>query len=100
MFFGPVEVKDGDRFYIQDGKNLVVAYPPYEVAPYAAGVVTFAIPLDGLSDILAVDIKYHLRTLKIKLKSIYFSRLKCYNKFSQRGLHKLVESLLFKYFER
>lgn len=57
MFFGPVEVKDGDRFYIQDGKNLVIAYPPYEVAPYAAGVVTFAIPLDGLSDILAVDIK-------------------------------------------
>ena len=37
MFFGPVEVKDGDRFYIQDGKNLVIAYPPYEVAPYAAG---------------------------------------------------------------
>jgi hypothetical protein len=57
MFFGPVEVKDGDRFYIQDGKNLVIAYPPYEVAPYAAGVVTFAIPLDGLSDIFAVDIK-------------------------------------------
>ena len=51
-FFGPVEVKDGDKFYF-DGKVLVVTYAPYEVAPYAAGVVSFVVPADGLSDILA-----------------------------------------------
>ncbi len=50
-FFGPVEVKDGDKFYF-DGKVLVVTYAPYEVAPYAAGVVSFIVPADSLSDIL------------------------------------------------
>ena len=50
-FFGPVEVKDGDKFYF-DGKVLVVTYAPYEVAPYAAGVVSFSVPADSLSDIL------------------------------------------------
>ena len=63
-FFGPVEVKDCDKFYFDgkvlkdgdkfyfDGKVLVVTYAPYEVAPYAAGVVSFIVPADSLSDIL------------------------------------------------
>ncbi len=55
-FFGPVEVKDGDQFYF-DGKVLVITYAPYEVAPYAAGVVTFVIPAGQLSDIMADNVK-------------------------------------------
>lgn len=51
MFFGPVEVKDGDKFYF-DGKALVIVYAPYEVAPYAAGIVRLEVPADGLKDIL------------------------------------------------
>lgn len=51
MFFGPVEVKDGDKFYF-DGKALVIVYVPYEVAPYAAGIVRLEVPADGLADIL------------------------------------------------
>lgn len=57
MFFGPVEVKDGDLFYFNENGDLVIAYEPYEVAPYAAGIVRFTIPAAQLADILAVEIK-------------------------------------------
>lgn len=56
MFYAPVEVKDGDSFYI-NGSALVITYPPYEVAPYAAGIIKFNVPLNELADILAVNIK-------------------------------------------
>lgn len=41
-------------FYL-DGQNLVVVFPPYQVAPYAAGVVEFKIPLANLRNIARGD---------------------------------------------
>jgi len=35
-----------------DGTNLVLLFPPYQVAPYAAGAQTVSIPLEQLRDIL------------------------------------------------
>lgn len=57
MFFGPVEVKNGDTFYFNKNGDLVIAYEPYEVAPYAAGIIRFTIPCTQLEDILAVEVK-------------------------------------------
>jgi hypothetical protein len=36
-----------------DGANLIFYFPPYQVAPYAAGTQTVSIPLRQLADVLA-----------------------------------------------
>ncbi len=56
MFYAPVTVKDGDLFYFNENGELVIAYAPYEVAPYAAGIVRFTIPTAEIADILAVSV--------------------------------------------
>lgn len=38
--------------YAIDGKNLILIFPPYQVAPYAAGTQTVTVPLSQLKDIL------------------------------------------------
>jgi hypothetical protein len=38
--------------YSIEGNNLVLIFPPYQVAPYAAGTQTVSIPLSQLSEIL------------------------------------------------
>ena len=38
--------------YAIEGKDLILIFPPYQVAPYAAGTQTVAIPLAQLSEIL------------------------------------------------
>ncbi len=45
---------DADNFqdFALDGKNLVLIFPPYQVAAYAAGPQTIKIPLSQLKDIL------------------------------------------------
>jgi hypothetical protein len=40
-----------EAFFL-DGTSLVIIFPPYAVAPYAAGPQTLAIPLAQLQDIL------------------------------------------------
>lgn len=38
--------------FVIDGSNLVILFPPYQVAPYAAGTFEIRIPLSQLSDML------------------------------------------------
>lgn len=45
------EYFDPDNFYLTD-EDLVIFYQPYDIAPWAAGVPTFKLPLEGLKDIL------------------------------------------------
>lgn len=40
-----------------EGNELHIFFPPYQVAAYAAGAFDVAIPLSGLSDILAPDVQ-------------------------------------------
>jgi len=42
---------DGQNFYITDNADLVIVYPPYAVAPYAAGTIEFIIPVSQVADI-------------------------------------------------
>ncbi len=56
-FFADVVVNDSDRFYFDSNGSLVITYAPYEVAPYAVGIVNFTIPQAEIADILAVEIK-------------------------------------------
>ena len=39
------------NFYITDNADLVIVYPPYAVAPYAAGTIEFIIPVSQVADI-------------------------------------------------
>ncbi|MEK7108977.1 MAG: RsiV family protein, partial [Patescibacteria group bacterium] len=40
-----------------DGDSLHIFFPPYQVAPYAAGTFDITIPLSSLGDILAPDVR-------------------------------------------
>lgn len=51
VFFGKVEVNGTEDFYITDNAELVIVYPPYAVAPYAAGTIEFIIPVSKIADI-------------------------------------------------
>lgn len=42
-------INDDVKFYIRDG-NLVIYYGQYEIAPYAAGIPEFNIPLEKFAD--------------------------------------------------
>lgn len=44
-------IKDNQQFYLQDN-NLVIYFELYEIAPYAAGIPKFEIPLKELKDVL------------------------------------------------
>lgn len=44
------------RNFVIDGNILRIFFPPYQVAPYAAGTFEVSVPLSGLSDILAPDV--------------------------------------------
>ena len=46
-----VEVNGTENFYITDNADLVIVYPPYAVAPYAAGTIEFIIPVSQVADI-------------------------------------------------
>lgn len=48
-------IKSNQSFYLQD-ENLVIYYPPYEIAPYAAGFVTFKIPIEKIKDIYKLEL--------------------------------------------
>jgi hypothetical protein len=54
-------IKDNQQFYLQDN-NLVVYFELYEIAPYAAGIPKFEIPLKELKDVL--NEKYRESLLK------------------------------------
>ncbi|HRH55333.1 MAG TPA: RsiV family protein [Candidatus Paceibacterota bacterium] len=49
--------KDAINFqsFAIDGENLVLVFPPYQVAPYAAGTQEVSIPLSQLSEILKLE---------------------------------------------
>ncbi|MBD7910998.1 WG repeat-containing protein [Clostridium cibarium] len=44
-------IKIDEGFYI-DENNLYIYFPPYEIGPYAAGVVTFKIPFNEIENII------------------------------------------------
>lgn len=50
-YFDKIEITGDENFYINDNAELVIVYPPYDVAPYAAGIVEFPIPVSQLADI-------------------------------------------------
>ena len=41
FFDKKVEVNGTENFYITDNADLVIVYPPYAVAPYAAGTIEY-----------------------------------------------------------
>jgi hypothetical protein len=47
-------ISDDQRFYLADG-NIVIYFTQYEIAPYAAGIPEFKIPLSGLKDNLEIQ---------------------------------------------
>lgn len=47
---------NNDYHYLINGNELVVYFPLYEIAPYAAGIQTFVIPLDSISSFLKPEI--------------------------------------------
>lgn len=49
-------IKDNQPFYLQDN-NLVIYFELYEIAPYAAGIPKFEIPLKELKDVLSEKYK-------------------------------------------
>lgn len=52
MFFDKaIELKGTENFYITENAELVIVYPPYAVAPYAAGMVKFIVPINQVADI-------------------------------------------------
>lgn len=51
FFDKKVEVNGTENFYITDNADLVIVYPPYAVAPYAAGTIEFIIPVSQVADI-------------------------------------------------
>lgn len=46
---GFVEIREDQEYYLQDG-NLIIYYGQYEIAPYAAGIPQFKIPLQSLAE--------------------------------------------------
>lgn len=48
-------IEDNQNFYI-DENNLYVYFKPYDIAPYAAGFVTFKIPFSKLNKIINKDL--------------------------------------------
>lgn len=50
-YFNKVEVDGTENFYITDNAELVLVYPPYAIAPYAAGTIEFIIPVSQVADI-------------------------------------------------
>lgn len=48
------EAKSFESWYL-DGSSLVLLFPPYAVAAYAAGTQTLTIPLSNLADILKLE---------------------------------------------
>ena len=47
--------KEGQNFYF-DEDNLYIYFQPYDIGPYAAGFITFKIPLKLISDIIETKI--------------------------------------------
>ncbi len=50
-----INSKDTFNYYI-DGKNIVIYFSPYEIAPYASGIPKFNINIDELKDALKPEI--------------------------------------------
>lgn len=50
-YFNKVEIDGTENFYITDNAELVIVYPPYAIAPYAAGTIEFIIPVSQVADI-------------------------------------------------
>lgn len=48
---GTAPEADNFQNWYLDGRNLVLIFPPYQVAPYAAGVLSVSIPLSQLSSV-------------------------------------------------
>ena len=48
-------IKEGQNFYF-DEDNLYIYFQPYDIGPYAAGFITFKIPLKLISDIIETKI--------------------------------------------
>lgn len=44
-------IEEKQNFYI-DGDQLVIYFTPYQIGPYAAGVISFPIPFSQLEDVL------------------------------------------------
>ncbi len=44
-----IKINDNTPFLI-DNENLIIVYPPYEIAPYSSGFPTFEIPLEKFGD--------------------------------------------------
>ena len=44
-------IKEDQDFYV-DKNNLYIYFPPYEIAPYAAGFVTFKIPFTEIEGMI------------------------------------------------
>lgn len=51
FFEKKVEVNGTENFYLTDNAELVLVYPPYAIAPYAAGTIEFVIPVSQIADI-------------------------------------------------
>lgn len=50
-YYKPVVLDGTENFYITDNADLVIVYPPYAIAPYAAGTIEFVIPVSQVADI-------------------------------------------------
>lgn len=51
-----------NSFYIDETGNLVIYFNPYEIAPYAAGIIEFSISPDELEDVLKTNIYSYLKS--------------------------------------
>ncbi len=47
---------DISKFYIDESGNIVIYFNPYEVGPYAFGIIEFKIPAENFKDALKTDI--------------------------------------------
>jgi hypothetical protein len=52
--YSRIRIKADQPFFISDGE-LNIYFEPYEIAPYAAGFPTFAIPFHDISSIIDHD---------------------------------------------
>lgn len=52
MFYENITIEEMEFEYYIKGQDLVVLFPPYEIAPFSSGIPKFTIPLDELREYL------------------------------------------------